>query len=181
MNSPASNTTALNTQSMAAIEADLLRVQESTRTTFPAFIRLHDWLRLHVPWYYRWHMFRYIRWVHISTLFVYLLGIGLYVYNWFLTNQKLTSTIYLTNPDLNAVDSANQVVVSPVSSTPSVVSAIAFIIMIVSVAVIVGATLALIKAHRDDAEGVTTHDQDAFEDPGLLDQNSTYPQDVDNV
>lgn len=56
------------------IDDELIRIQRSTRTFWPALIPVHDWFRMHWRWYYQWHLLRFARAVHIGTLVAALVG-----------------------------------------------------------------------------------------------------------
>lgn len=46
------------------LEQKLIRVQRSTGTQFPTFIRLHNWFRMHSDLYYNWHLLSWSRNTH---------------------------------------------------------------------------------------------------------------------
>lgn len=43
-------------------------IQNSTRTFFPFFIRIHNWLRMKSPAYYRWHLHPMSTVTHLAIL-----------------------------------------------------------------------------------------------------------------
>ena len=58
-------------KSIAQLDADLMRVQKSTRASIPAMVGPHDLLRQKYRWYYNWHMSSWANFVHWSVLIGY--------------------------------------------------------------------------------------------------------------
>ncbi len=57
---------------MEELDKNIIAVQNSTKTRFKYFLKWHDFLRLHLHWYYSWHIRPYSSAVHysISLIFV---------------------------------------------------------------------------------------------------------------
>lgn len=133
-----------NLNNPAAIEQELIRIQQSTRTSFPLFIRMHDWLRMHSRFYYRWHTFKYIRLVHILVLMLYTVGVIVYSYYLFNPAQKIVTTI----PVQNSVADLSEPIIASASSA-GILWAIPVLVMFVSLGMIVMITVAIIRAKRE--------------------------------
>ena len=65
------------------LDKDINSIQKSTKTTFPAFTRIHDKMRMKFSWYYNWHISGVANYIHIIILAVYVFIFLLVVYNIF--------------------------------------------------------------------------------------------------
>ena len=72
-----------NHMSTEELDKDITSIQKSTKTTFPAFTRIHDKMRMKFGWYYNWHVHSFVNIVHIIILAVYVFIFLLVVYNIF--------------------------------------------------------------------------------------------------
>jgi len=59
-------------EDLLLIDQDIVKIQNSTRTTVPGLIPLHNKLRMKYSWYYKWHLWRHAKSVHIAILFAYI-------------------------------------------------------------------------------------------------------------
>ena len=50
------------------IDERIIELQKSTRTLVPAMIPVHNWLRMKIRWYYKWHLKPYSKGVHWVVL-----------------------------------------------------------------------------------------------------------------
>jgi hypothetical protein len=65
------------------IDHQISQIQQSTRTSFNIFIPIHERLRMKYGWYYKWHLNRNAKWVHLAILALYILSLsafGLFSY-----------------------------------------------------------------------------------------------------
>ena len=53
-----------------SLDAEIAKIQKSTRTSVPAMLPLHDVLRQKYPWYYKWHLNPYASMVHWGILLI---------------------------------------------------------------------------------------------------------------
>lgn len=84
-------------QDIAKLTAEIQRVQRSTRTFFPAFIRVHNWLRMKIRLYYWWHTLPLATALHVVILVAYTLvitGIGYHTTKTAMPVQANTLTTY---------------------------------------------------------------------------------------
>jgi len=65
---------------LRSLDAQIVRLQKSTRTTIPALLPLHDVMRHRFRWYYNWSCFKWSKYVHVLILIGFLFFIGGYFY-----------------------------------------------------------------------------------------------------
>ena len=73
----------MNRKEIKELDSEIVSVQNSTRTTFPIFMRLHDKLRMRFQWYYRWHLQKYTNYYHDAVLVIYIVIFILAIVNIF--------------------------------------------------------------------------------------------------
>lgn len=61
------------------LDAEMVAIQRSTKTTIPQLSRLHNDLRMKYKWYYTWHTYRGNSLVHDLVLIIYIMGLASYV------------------------------------------------------------------------------------------------------
>lgn len=61
------------------VDKDIVRIQQSTRTSIPIFIPLHAVLRMKWRWYYLWHLNQFADTLHYVVLVFCIVFSGLYV------------------------------------------------------------------------------------------------------
>ncbi len=71
-----------------SLDAQLSKIQKSTRTLVPAVLPLHDILRQKYSWYYKWSLFPASKIIHWLILLLYIAGAGFITFNLF--NQPKT-------------------------------------------------------------------------------------------
>ena len=74
-----------------AIDVEIVAIQGSTRTLIPFMMMPHNWLRMKLRWYYKWHLTPYARGVHWAVLTVSVAAMFIGVYY----------SVYIPNPDEN--------------------------------------------------------------------------------
>mgnify|MGYP005845930881 CR=1 FL=1 len=84
---------------ISSLDAEIVRLQKSTRTTVPALLPLHDVLRHRFGWYYNWSRFPFAKFFHALFLIVFLFFIGGIFYNFFLgTPQEVFAASAIRDP-----------------------------------------------------------------------------------
>ncbi|MBI3495028.1 hypothetical protein HY065_00155 [Candidatus Berkelbacteria bacterium] len=67
--------TSTRSQNLQKLDAQIIKITQSTRTALPLFIPIHDWLRLHLQWYYNWHINQFASTIH-QIIFLLAVMIG---------------------------------------------------------------------------------------------------------
>lgn len=65
-----------NGKKIVILEEKIARVGRSTKTTIASFAPLHNWLRAHLGWYYRWHLNQFAFTAHKLFLVAVVLALG---------------------------------------------------------------------------------------------------------
>ena len=61
-------------QSIEELERKLIRIQQSSGTRWPRFLRLHNWMRMHSRIYYHWHTSVAANPVHVSLITIFVIA-----------------------------------------------------------------------------------------------------------
>ena len=80
-----------------AIDVEIVAIQGSTRTLIPFMMMPHNWLRMKLRWYYKWHLTPYARGVHWAVLTVSVAAMFIGVYY----------SVYIPNPGREYSQAAN--------------------------------------------------------------------------
>lgn len=55
------------------LDIEIIKIQRSTRTLLPSFMHAHNFLRMKMKWYYKWHTYPFTKFLHYVTLVIYLI------------------------------------------------------------------------------------------------------------
>jgi hypothetical protein len=66
----------VNPEDVERLEKQIIKVSQSTRTTIPAFVKIHDRMRQIFPWYYNWHTQSLAPIIHVLILITILVLIA---------------------------------------------------------------------------------------------------------
>lgn len=70
------------------LDKQIRAVQASTKTTFAVFISIHNYLRMHLGWYYSWHTKSYANNIHLLIFYFTLVLISLLIINGYVTDHS---------------------------------------------------------------------------------------------
>lgn len=76
-----------NMKRMEAIDRKIAAIQRSTKTTFPIFLPVHNYMRMHFPWYYQWHTSPVANAINIFAFWAINLIFLALIYNELLANK----------------------------------------------------------------------------------------------
>ncbi len=75
------------------LDIEIAKIQKSTKTLFSFMTPIHERLRMHFGWYYRWHITPWAKPAHWMVLLVYIFTLGLGFYNGLNINTKQTKAV----------------------------------------------------------------------------------------
>jgi len=70
-----------NLKRIEKIDFEIKRIQNSTKTTFPFFVGLHNYLRMHLSAYYNWHLMPMANLINLIILYFFVIVFGLLIYD----------------------------------------------------------------------------------------------------
>lgn len=94
----------MSERELQSLDAEIQRVQRSTKTLFPTFTGAHNWLRMKSQLYYRWHMSSLHTAIHVFVLLAYTASIT-FLSHHLMTDVRIVHASGPTTYDL--ADTAN--------------------------------------------------------------------------
>lgn len=78
------------------LDKRIIKVQKSTRTTFPFLLPVHNWFRMHFRWYYNWHLFRVANVFHVLLFLFIIVEMFIGAMNHYLPKSKASGSSSIT-------------------------------------------------------------------------------------
>jgi hypothetical protein len=115
------NKTKENIMTPNKIDKEIRKIQKSTKTLFKFFAPMHNFLRMNLSWYYKWHLHPYHRHVHYSALgVVFTVAAFAIVFSSAVTTHATGSAVSVTGSTAVTVNSGEKIYFSTNNSNVTI-------------------------------------------------------------